>query len=256
MIIIDQLKKNFGSKTAVDINRYEVPDGTMLGLVGNNGAGKTTLFRLTLDLLKADEGSVSIDGVDVSRSEDWKLTTGAYIDDGFLIDYLTPEEYFYFLGRMYGLSKHEVDERLRPFELFMNGEVTGQAKFIRNFSMGNKQKIGIIGAMLHYPKLLILDEPFNFLDPSSQGIIKHLLLKYNQERGATVLISSHNLTHTVDISSRIALLENGRILRDIDNREGNAEKELEDYFNVRVEQELDEEAAQAGTQDTGGGTGD
>ena len=241
MITINQLQKKFGDKIAVNIENYTIAPGTMLGLVGNNGAGKTTLFRLILDLLQADHGNVIVDGIDVSRSEDWKTFTGAYIDDGFLIDYLTPEEYFYFIGRMYGLKKEEVDERLRPFDRFMNDEVIGQKKFIRNYSMGNKQKIGIISAMIHHPRLLILDEPFNFLDPSSQAIIKHLLQKYNEEHGATVLISSHNLNHTVDICPRIALLEHGVILRDIDNAEGSAEKELEDYFNVRVEEEIHEE---------------
>ena len=210
----------------------------MLGLVGNHGAGKTTLFRLILDLLKADRGSVSIKGIDVSKSEDWKNYTGAFIDDGFLIDYLTPEEYFYFVGKMYGLSKDVIDERLKPFERFMNGEVVGQKKFIRNYSAGNKQKIGIISAMLHHPELLILDEPFNFLDPSSQAIIKHLLKKYNEEHNATVIISSHNLNHTVDVCPRIALLEHGIIIRDIENVENSAEKELEEYFNVIVEEIL------------------
>ena len=189
MIIIDKLKKNFGEKIAVDIEHYEINQGDMLGLVGNNGAGKTTLFRIMLDLLKADDGKVIINDIDVSQSEDWKSITGAFIDDGFLIDYLTPEEYFYFIGKMYGLKKEEVDERLIPFERFMSGEVIGHKKLIRNYSAGNKQKIGIISAMLHYPQLLILDEPFNFLDPSSQSIIKHLLKKYNEEHQATVIIS-------------------------------------------------------------------
>ena len=199
MITIDKLKKNFGEKIAVDIEHYEINQGDMLGLVGNNGAGKTTLFRIMLDLLKADDGKVIINDIDVSQSEDWKSITGAFIDDGFLIDYLTPEEYFYFIGKMYGLKKEEVDERLIPFERFMSGEVIGHKKLIRNYSAGNKQKIGIISAMLHYPQLLILDEPFNFLDPSSQSIIKHLLKKYNEEHQATVIISSHNLNHTVDV---------------------------------------------------------
>ena len=232
MIEITDLQKSYGSKRAIDIDRYTIADGDMLGLVGNNGAGKTTLFRLILDLVKADQGTVAIAGTDVTRTEDWKDITGAYIDDGFLIDYLTPEEYFYFIGRMYGLKKEEVDERLRPFDRFMNGEVLGQKKFIRNYSMGNKQKIGIISAMLHHPQLLILDEPFNFLDPSSQAIIKHLLRA----------ISSHNLNHTVDICPRIALLEHGVILRDIDNRDGQAEKELEDYFNLKAEEMNNEES--------------
>lgn len=235
MITIDKLKKNFGEKVAVDIEHYEINQGDMLGLVGNNGAGKTTLFRLMLDLLKADDGKVITNDIDVSQSEDWKSITGAFIDDGFLIDYLTPEEYFYFIGKMYGLKKEEVDERLIPFERFMSGEVIGHKKLIRNYSAGNKQKIGIISAMLHYPQLLILDEPFNFLDPSSQSIIKHLLKKYNEEHQATVIISSHNLNHTVDVCPRIALLEHGVIIRDIINEDNSAEKELEDYFNVEEE---------------------
>ena len=235
MIIIDKLKKNFGEKIAVDIEHYEINQGDMLGLVGNNGAGKTTLFRIMLDLLKADDGKVIINDIDVSQSEDWKSITGAFIDDGFLIDYLTPEEYFYFIGKMYGLKKEEVDERLIPFERFMSGEVIGHKKLIRNYSAGNKQKIGIISDMLHYPQLLILDEPFNFLDPSSQSIIKHLLKKYNEEHQATVIISSHNLNHTVDVCPRIALLEHGVIIRDIINEDNSAEKELEDYFNVEEE---------------------
>lgn len=235
MITIDKLKKNFGEKVAVDIEHYEINQGDMLGLVGNNGAGKTTLFRLMLDLLKADDGKVIINDIDVSQSEDWKSITGAFIDNGFLIDYLTPEEYFYFIGKMYGLKKEEVDERLIPFERFMSGEVIGHKKLIRNYSAGNKQKIGIISAMLHYPQLLILDEPFNFLDPSSQSIIKHLLKKYNEEHQATVIISSHNLNHTVDVCPRIALLEHGVIIRDIINEDNSAEKELEDYFNVEEE---------------------
>ena len=235
MIIIDKLKKNFGEKIAVDIEHYEINQGDMLGLVGNNGAGKTTLFLIMLDLLKADDGKVIINDIDVSQSEDWKSITGAFIDDGFLIDYLTPEEYFYFIGKMYGLKKEEVDERLIPFERFMSGEVIGHKKLIRNYSAGNKQKIGIISAMLHYPQLLILDEPFNFLDPSSQSIIKHLLKKYNEEHQATVIISSHNLNHTVDVCPRIALLEHGVIIRDIINEDNSAEKELEDYFNVEEE---------------------
>ena len=227
MIQINNLQKKFGEKTAVNIDNYIINQGDMLGLVGNNGAGKTTLFRLILDLLRADRGNVTIKDIDVCKSEDWKNFTGAFIDDGFLIDYLTPEEYFHFIGKMYGLKKEEVDERIAPFERFMNGEVMGQKKFIRNFSAGNKQKI--------------LDEPFNFLDPSSQSIIKQLLKKYNEEHGATVIISSHNLNHTVDVCPRIALLEHGVIIRDIQNENNSAEKELEAYFNVSVEEAVEVE---------------
>lgn len=238
MIEIKNLLKQFGETKAVDIDNYVIQKGDMLGLVGNNGAGKTTLFRLILDLLQANKGNVTIDGIDVSKSEDWKMTTGEFIDDGFLIDYLTPEEYFYFIGKVYGLSKQEIDERLKPFEHFMNGEVIGQKKYIRNYSAGNKQKVGIISAMIHHPQLLILDEPFNFLDPTSQLVIKQLLKKYHDEHNATVIISSHNLNHTVDICSRIALMEHGKIIRDLMNENNSAEQELENYFNAKVEEEV------------------
>ena len=240
-ISINNIKKCFGEKVAVDIEQYQIAEGDMIGLVGNNGAGKTTLFRLILDLMKADTGEVllsstnetnPLEEVDVTTTEAWKNITGAYIDDSFLIDYLTAEEFFYFIGKMNGLNKDMVDERLAKFQRFMNGEVIGQKKYIRNFSAGNKQKVGIIAAMLHQPDLLILDEPFNFLDPSSQSVIKHLLKDYNKETGATILISSHNLNHTVDVCPRIALLENGKLIKDIDNHNYSAEEELEAYFNI------------------------
>ena len=240
-IRIENLKKTFGDKTAVDISDFTIHDGDMLGLVGNNGAGKTTLFRLILDLIQADDGQVELslptaEGeapvvVNPAQSEDWKTFTGAYIDEGFLIDFLTPEEYFHFIGKVNGMNKQQVDDRLKDFEHFMGGEILGQKKLIRNLSAGNKQKVGIISTLLNRPQLVILDEPFNFLDPSSQNILKHLLQEHNQQTGATILISSHNLAHTVDISSRIALLEHGVIIRDLSNSEGSARQELEDYFD-------------------------
>ena len=244
-IQIENLKKSFGEKVAVDIDQYEIKDGEMLGLVGNNGAGKSTLFRLMLDLVKADGGRVLMHpseeeqsqgiakgSVDVAHTEDWKDWTGAFVDESFLIDYLTPDEYFQFIGRISGRKQEEVDTFLQDFEQFMAGEVAGQKKLIRNLSAGNKQKVGIVGAMLLQPKVLILDEPFNFLDPSSQSAIKRLLQEYNRKTGATILVSSHNLQHTVDICPRIALLEHGVIIRDIENTDGQAAKELESYFEV------------------------
>lgn len=235
-IYIRNIQKTFGEKTAVDIDQFIIHEGEILGLVGNNGAGKSTLFRLILDLIKADRGCVTIEHegrtVDVSQTEEWKDWTGAYIDDSFIIDYLTPEEYLQFIARISGLSETLLEEELSKYEHFMAGEILGQKKLIRNLSAGNKQKVGIVAALLMHPNLLILDEPFNFLDPSSQNAIKHLLTDYNRQTGATILVSSHNLNHTVDICPRIALLENGKIIRDIDNHDGSAEKELESYFDI------------------------
>lgn len=232
-ITINQLKKRYGSHIVLDIESHVIKGGEIIGLVGNNGAGKTTLFRLILDLLKADEGNVRIGDTDVAQSEQWKDITGAYMDESFLIDYLTPEEYFYFVGKMCSLDKTTVDERMASYERFMNGEILGQKKLIRNLSAGNKQKVGILAALLNRPQLLILDEPFNFLDPSSQSALKHLLRDYHEKTGATILVSSHNLNHTVDISSGIILLEHGKIVRQLENVDGNAEKELETYFEIQ-----------------------
>ena len=162
----------------------------------------------------------------------WKASTGSYIDEGFLIDFLTPEEYFAFIGKITNMTQAQVDERLKDFEKLAAGEIFGQKKLIRNLSAGNKQKVGIISALFNHPKLVILDEPFNFLDPSSQNTLKHVLTDYNKQTGATILVSSHNLAHTIDISTRIALLEKGHIVRDLPNADGSAKAELENYFET------------------------
>ena len=225
MITINNLKKSFGETVACDIPSLTIADGEILGLVGNNGAGKTTLFRMLLDLLKPDEGQVLIDSINPAVSEEWKQTTGAYIDEGFLIDYLTPEEYFAFLARISGIT--DMDERLKTYERLAGGELFGQKKLIRSLSAGNKQKVGIIAALVAEPRLVIPDEPFNFLDPSSQNVLKHVLTDYRERTGATLIISSHNLQHTVDISTRIVVLEKGRVVMD-----GADRQELEQYFSV------------------------
>lgn len=245
-IRIKDIKKTFGEKIAVDIPDFIVNDGVILGLVGNNGAGKTTLFRMILDLIKPNDGEISISGTvpadeegettDVcyitSNTEEWKKYTGAYIDSGFLIDYLTPEEYFSFIAKIENIDIETINQRVASYEHFMNGEILGQKKLIRDMSAGNKQKIGIISALLHTPKIVILDEPFNFLDPSSQSIFKRMLKQYQQENNATVLVSSHNINHTVDLCTEIALLESGKIIQHITHVDEEAQKTLNEYFNV------------------------
>lgn len=230
MITVNNLIKKFGETVASDIPSLTINDGDILGLVGNNGAGKTTFFRMLLDLLKPDAGEVALGGINPAQSEEWKAFTGAYIDEGFLIDFLTPEEYFAFIGKITDMKQEDVDERLKDFERLAGGEIFGHKKLIRNLSAGNKQKVGIMSALFNKPKLVILDEPFNFLDPSSQNVLKHELTAYHEVTGATILISSHNLQHTIDISTRITLLEKGRIIKDLSNDHGAAKTELENYF--------------------------
>ena len=229
-IKITNLKKVYDGVTVLDIPDLTLASGELIGLVGNNGAGKTTLMRLILDVIGASSGFVESDGRQVDQDEQWKTYTGSFIDGNFLIDFFTPEEYFSFIGRIYGIDKVTLEQRLQPFEPLMHGEIMGTKKFLKDFSQGNRQKIGIIGAMMIQPKVLILDEPFNYLDPSSQIIVARLIEQQNRELGSTVLISSHNLSFVTDISSRILLLEKGIVVKDLDNREGMAEGILKAYF--------------------------
>lgn len=233
MIKITNLKKNYKKKNVLNITDLSIVDGDIFGLVGNNGAGKTTLLRLMLDLIRADEGEVLSGEHPVAKREEWKDYTASYLDEGFLIEYLTPEEFFGFIADEYRLTKEDLDDRLAEFASLFNGEVLGQGKkYIRDHSKGNRQKIGVASALITRPKVLILDEPFNSLDPTSQILLKRMLSDYNRRSGATMIISSHDLNHVTEICTRIAIIERGFIIRDLRN-EGQAMAELADYFSVR-----------------------
>jgi len=230
MISLEKLLKKYGSTIAVDIENLIISREEIFGLVGNNGAGKTTLLRLMLDLLKPEKGKVFSNGITVYQSGHWKKYTGSFIDNNFLIEFLKPEEYFDFIGFLYGLETDELKKRLEVFENFMNGEILGNNKYIRTLSAGNKQKVGIIGAMISEPEVLILDEPFNFLDPSSQISLKQILKRYHEKNTKTIILSSHNLSHISDLCTRVALMEKGKIIRDFKNSPETM-KEIEDYFH-------------------------
>ena len=227
---INDLVKRFDLKEVLNIPQLSINEGELVGIVGNNGAGKTTLFRLCLDLIEANSGAILIENEAVNKTDLWKTFTSAYIDERFLIDFLTPEEYFYFTGDLYGIEKEQIKTALNDFIHFTSDEILNKKKHIDKFSKGNKQKIGIISAMLTRPKLLILDEPFNFLDPSSQITMKRLLLDYNQKYGTMIFLSSHNLQHVTDICSRIILLESGHIIRDYDTVNDENRNEIKQYF--------------------------
>ena len=231
-IKIQKLVKQYGKNTVLDIPELTIGSGELVGLVGNNGAGKTTLMRLMLDLIEATEGYVETDGQRVSEDTKWKEFTGSFIDGRFLIDFYTPEEYFNFIAHAYGIDKDTLDSRLEHYQGLMHNEILGTKKYLRQFSEGNRQKTGIIGAMIINPKVLILDEPFNYLDPSSQITVAKLIRQMNEQLGTTVIISSHNLSFVSEISTRILLLEKGRIIKDLNNHDGSATKELEEYFNT------------------------
>jgi ABC-2 type transport system ATP-binding protein len=230
MLTFESLLKQYEDTVAVDIDRLEIPAGQKFGLVGNNGAGKTTLFRLILDLVKPTRGVVFSKGIDVRRTEEWKLYTGSYLDEGFLIDFLTAEEYFYFIGSLHKFSRQEVDERLERFHPLFNNAILGKKKYIRDLSKGNQKKVGIAAALLFEPELLILDEPFANLDPTTIFRLKNLLNEINTEQNVTMLISSHDLMHVTDVCTRIVVQEAGRIIQDKFTDQSTL-RELEMYFS-------------------------
>jgi ABC-2 type transport system ATP-binding protein len=231
MITITNTVKSYKGNIVVNVPWLEFHSGELVGLVGNNGAGKTTLFRLLLDLIRADKGEIHSREQNVATTEDWKRYTAAYLDEGFLVPYLTPEEFFYFTGRLHGLSKADVDEFLQNLDAFFDGSVLKSGKFIRDLSKGNQFKVGIAACLLQKPEVLILDEPFANLDPSSQIRLIRMLKQLAQQQKTTVLISSHDLNHVTDVCHRILLMEKGRIIKDIDTT-GDTLQELETYFEV------------------------
>lgn len=231
MIEVKNLTKIYGETTVLNIHELIISKGESFGLVGNNGAGKTTFFRLILDLLRANTGFVTSKGTDVKKSNEWKYYTGSYLDQRFLIDFLTPEEYFDFLAGVFSLSKGDQEKFYTDFAEFFNDEILGKRKYIRDLSQGNRQKVGIAAALMQNPEVLILDEPFNGLDPSTQIRLINILNKINTNHEVTMLISSHDLKHVTEVCDRIAILEKGLIIQDLKTSE-NTLKDLERYFAV------------------------
>ena len=233
MIGAHNLTKAYGNVTVLNIPQLTIGEGESFGLVGNNGAGKTTFFSLIVDIIKAASGSVHSRGKDVKMSDHWKAYTGAYLDESFLVDFLTPEEYFGFIGSLHGFAQEATRTRVQTYADFFGGEILGKKKFIRELSKGNQKKVGIVGALLPEPAAVILDEPFPHLDPSSVIRLKRILRELN-DKGVTLLISSHDLNHVTEVCKRIVILEKGVIVNDKETNE-NTLKELEQYFAVHAD---------------------
>lgn len=231
MIQINDLKKVYNGVIVVNIPQLEIKAGESIGLVGNNGAGKTTLFRMVLDLIRPESGEVLSNGNKVAGGEEWKNYTASYLDEGFLIDYLTPEEYLYFIGGLHQQNKAQVDEALLGLTDFFNGEILKKGKYIRDLSKGNQCKVGVGACLLQKPQLLMLDEPFANIDPSTQFRLKNILKEQNKKHGVTTIVSSHDLNHVTDVCERILLMEKGRIIKDIATSSSTL-SELEEYFGV------------------------
>lgn len=229
MIELKNIKKAYKENVVLNIPSLVIPDGENFGLVGNNGAGKTTLFSLLLDLIQATTGEVISKENKVAESENWKQYTGSFVDEGFLLDFLTPTEFFEFTGRLYGMNKSDVSEFLVAYHDFFNDEILGNKKYIRDLSKGNQKKVGIVGALLGNPDILILDEPFANLDPTSQIRLKKMINDLREEK--TVLVSSHDLSHVTEVCERIVVLDKGEIVKDLKTSQATL-KELEEYFAI------------------------
>lgn len=229
MITVQNLSKYYNVNRVLHIPDLTIEKGGCLGLVGNNGAGKTTFFNLLLDLIPATTGTIFSKGEEVHMSEHWKNYTAAFIDESFLIGYLTPEEYFYFIGELRGCNRADVDVLLARYTEFFNNEVLDKGKYLRDLSKGNQKKVGIIAALIGDPELIILDEPFANLDPSTQIRLKKIIKDLAVEKDVTVLISSHDLQHTVEICERIVVLNKGEVEKDLQTSEETL-KELKSFF--------------------------
>ena len=230
MIHTTNLIKNYSGNTVLDIENLDIPKGQSFGLVGNNGAGKTTFFSLLLDLIKPTKGEIISNDILVKDSEDWKPFTAAFIDESFLIGYLTPEEYFYFIGELRGQNKADVDALISQFDDFFHGEILNQKKYLRDLSKGNQKKAGIVAALIGNPEVIILDEPFANLDPTTQIRLKGIIKNLAETKGVTVLISSHDLMHVTDVCERIVVLEKGKVIKDLATSDATL-KELEAHFS-------------------------
>lgn len=231
MISISNLKKEYNGVSVVDIQSLQISKGDNFGLVGNNGAGKTTLFRMLLDLVRPTTGEVLLNNKNVHDNYEWKRYVGSFLDESFLISYLTPDEYFSFVGELHGYGAEDLKIFLGSLEEFLNGEIIGKKKYIRDLSKGNIKKVGIVAALLGQPEIVVLDEPFENLDPTSQIRLKEIIIKEYKSRNTTFLISSHDLNHVTEICNRIVLMEKGKIIKDMKGGQ-QALIELETYFKT------------------------
>ncbi|MGL2962676.1 ABC transporter ATP-binding protein [Flavobacterium sp. RSB2_4_14] len=232
MIQVNNLSKTYtAGKKVLNIANLEIPKGQSFGLVGNNGAGKTTFFSLLLDLIQPSTGHIINNTIQVNTSEAWKPFTAAFIDESFLIGYLTAEEYFYFIGELRGQNKADVDALLNKHVEFFNGEILNSKKYLRDLSKGNMKKVGIIATLIGNPEVIILDEPFANLDPTTVNRLKKIIKELADNPEVTVLVSSHDLVHTVEVCNRIVALHLGEVVKDIQTSPETL-KELEAFFAV------------------------
>ena len=205
---LSNVSKSFGTVQAVKNLDLQIDAGTVFGFLGPNGSGKSTTMKMIMGLLKADSGNLNVYGIDVSNNPwDVKKIVGYVPESPRLYEFLTGLEYLDFIADVYGLDaatkKARIDEFLAAFDL-----ENRENEMISGYSHGMQQKIALISALLHKPKLLILDEPLSGLDPKSARIMKDLIHKLAHE-GVTTILSTHVLEIADAVCDKIAILYNG-----------------------------------------------
>lgn len=204
------LTKRFGDKTAVEELSLALEPGTFLGLLGRNGAGKSTTLKMVTGLLKPTSGQIRVLGMDLEAEPlAVKRQLGAMPEDMALLDMLTGPQYLRFVGRMYGLEDALIDRRRA--ELFDTLDLApGPNTLIADYSFGMKKKAALCAALLHGPRILFLDEPFEGIDPVTSRTIKDILNSL-QQRGVTLVLTSHILEVVEKLCPLIAILDEGRL---------------------------------------------
>ena len=207
---LDAITKRFGDKTAVDDLRLSLEAGAFLGLLGRNGAGKSTTLKMVTGLLKPTSGSIRMLGLDLAAEPlAVKRQIGAMPEDMALLDMLSGPQYLRFVGRMYGLPDALIDDRRE--ELFDKLDLSVAPKvFLADYSFGMKKKVALCAALIHAPRMVFLDEPFEGIDPVTSRTIKHILHSL-QQSGVTLVLTSHILEVVEQLCPLIAILDEGRL---------------------------------------------
>jgi len=232
LVEIDTLTKSFGDKIALKDVSFTVPAGQICGLLGPNGAGKTTLFRLLMGILKASSGRLLVDGLDAFDDRvEVKRRIGFLPDEPIFYAYLSGQEILELSAAMHGLDVQASLQRIEPLtaRLRLSGDILGYAE---EYSRGMKKKLGLVLAMIHQPKLLVLDEPTNGLDVESTHLFYHLM-QDEAKRGTTILFSTHLMDHVARLCSHVVIINEGAIVAKgglLELRRQFGDADLEDVF--------------------------
>lgn len=207
---LKDLTKTFGSKVAVDHLNLSLEEGSFVGLLGRNGAGKSTTIKMATSLVEPTSGSVSVLGFDLrTHSLEARRQIGVMPEDMALLEMLTGQQYLRFVGRMYGLDDASIDSR--GLELFDTLDLKpGPKTFVADYSFGMKKKLALCAALIHGPRVLFLDEPFEGIDAVTNRTIKDILLQL-QKRGVTLVLTSHILEVVEKLCPLIAIIDEGRL---------------------------------------------